>query len=112
MPAKILDGTAISRQILDELRAEVGEIVKTGKAPGLVTILVGNNPASASYVASKVKTAAESLGFHEVQINLPEETTEAELQHALIEKYNEDDDVHGILSSSFPCRKALMKRQL
>ena len=96
MPAKILDGTAISRQILDELRAEVGEIVKkTGKAPGLVTILVGNNPASASYVASKVKTA-ESLGFHEVQINLPEETTEAEL-HALIEKYNEDDDVHGIL---------------
>lgn len=96
MPAKILDGVAISRQILDELREDVVEIVKkSGKAPGLATVLVGNNPASTSYVARKVKTA-ESLGFHEIQINLPEKTTEAELL-ALIEKYNKDADLHGIL---------------
>lgn len=96
MSAKIIDGVALSRAILDELRDEVKEIKeKYGKAPGLVTILVGENPASVSYVTRKVNTA-HSLGFHEVQDNRPADITEEELLK-LIEKYNADPDIHGIL---------------
>lgn len=96
MPAKIIDGTALSRTILDELREEVAELRKKyGKAPGLVTILVGENPASISYVTRKV-TTAHSLGFHEVQDNRPADITEEELL-ALIGQYNNDPDIHGIL---------------
>ena len=83
MPAKILDGTAISRQILDELRAEVGEIVKkTGKAPGLVTILVGQPRFRKVMWPARFKTAGKVLVFTRSRSILPEETTEAEL-HAL-----------------------------
>lgn len=96
MAAKILDGVALSKTILDELRKEVEEMKNsTGKVPGLVTILVGENPASVSYVTRKVSTA-KSLGFHEVQDNRPEDISEAELL-ALIEQYNNDPDIHGIL---------------
>lgn len=96
MSAQIIDGVALSRAILDELRDEVKEIKeKYGKAPGLVTILVGENPASVSYVTRKVNTA-HSLGFHEVQDNRPADITEEELLK-LIEKYNADPDIHGIL---------------
>lgn len=96
MTAKILDGNAISAQILDELREEVEKMgAEHGVRPGLVTILAGENPASKSYVRRKVKTA-ESLGLYEVQVNLPEDISEEELLET-IEKYNRDDRVHGIL---------------
>lgn len=96
MPAKIIDGVAMSQAILDELRAEVEEMRKKhGRAPGLVTILVGENPASVSYVTRKVSTA-KSLGFHEVQDNRPADISEADLL-ALIDGYNKDPDIHGIL---------------
>lgn len=96
MSAKIIDGAALSRIILDELRAEVAEMRKIhGKSPGLVTILVGENPASVSYVTRKVSTA-HALGFHEIQDNRPADITEEALL-ALIEKYNADPDIHGIL---------------
>lgn len=96
MNAEIIDGLAISKAILEELAAEVEEIKKnTGKAPGLVTILVGDNPASVSYVTRKV-TTAKSLGFNEIQDNQPVDISEAELL-ALIDKYNKDDNIHGIL---------------
>lgn len=96
MPAKIIDGVALSKAILDELRDEVEEIKKrSGKAPGLVTILVGENPASVSYVTRKVSTA-HSLGFHEVQDNRPADISEEELLK-VIEEYNNDPDIHGIL---------------
>ncbi|MBD5627552.1 MAG: bifunctional methylenetetrahydrofolate dehydrogenase/methenyltetrahydrofolate cyclohydrolase FolD [Desulfovibrio sp.] len=96
MPAQILDGAALSRDILDSLGAEAAELrQKFGKAPGLVTILVGEDPASVSYVTRKARTA-HALGFHEVQENCPESISEAELL-ALIEGYNADPDIHGIL---------------
>lgn len=96
MAAKIIDGVALSKAILDELRNEVADMKeKYGKTPGLVTILVGENPASVSYVTRKVRTA-HSLGFHEIQDNRSADISEEELL-ALIKQYNEDPDIHGIL---------------
>ena len=68
---------------------------KHGVVPGLVTILVGENPASVSYVTGKQKTAHE-LGFFSIQDNQPADITEEALL-ALIEKYNKDPKIHGIL---------------
>lgn len=96
MSAEILSGTAMRKEILAELAVEVKAIEATHKTrPGLVTILVGENPASVSYVTLKVRTALE-LGFHEVQDNQPEDISEDELL-ALIQKYNDDPAIHGIL---------------
>lgn len=96
MAAKILDGEAISTRILGELRMEVNKILSdSGKRPGLVTILVGDNPASKSYVRRKIRIA-ESLGFNEIQVDLPENVSEDELL-SVIEKFNHDANIHGIL---------------
>ncbi|MDJ0991043.1 MAG: tetrahydrofolate dehydrogenase/cyclohydrolase catalytic domain-containing protein, partial [Desulfobacterales bacterium] len=96
MTAKLIKGTEIREQILEEIAAEVDEIkAKHGVVPGLVTILVGENPASISYVTLKIKTA-HRLGFKEVQDSQPEDISEADLL-ALIDKYNNDDSIHGIL---------------
>lgn len=96
MSAKIISGTEIRKEILAEIREEVRQMKEDNDiVPGLVTILVGESPASMSYVSLKIKTAL-SLGFHEVQESLPAETSEEDLL-ALIEKYNRDDSTHGIL---------------
>ncbi len=96
MSAEIINGKEIRKKILEEIKAEVAELKeKTGKVPGLVTILVGQNPASISYVSLKVKTAIE-CGFHEVQDDQPDDISEEALL-ALIEKYNNDSAIHGIL---------------
>jgi len=96
MAAELISGTKIRKEILEELKQEVADMkAKCGKVPGLVTILVGENPASISYVTLKIKTA-EDLGFHEVQDNQPETISEEDLL-ALIDKYNKDPDIHGIL---------------
>ncbi|MDP3480792.1 MAG: bifunctional methylenetetrahydrofolate dehydrogenase/methenyltetrahydrofolate cyclohydrolase FolD [Desulfoprunum sp.] len=96
MTAELISGTQIRKEILAELAEEVRAMkAKHGRGPGLVTILIGENPASISYVTLKVKTA-EDLGFHEVQDNQPVDISEADLL-ALIEKYNNDPTIHGIL---------------
>ncbi|MGE5843056.1 MAG: tetrahydrofolate dehydrogenase/cyclohydrolase catalytic domain-containing protein, partial [Deltaproteobacteria bacterium] len=96
MTAKLIKGTEIRDEILKEIREEVNKIKeKHGKVPGLVTILVGQNPASISYVTAKIE-AAKSLGFKEIQDNQPETITEQQLL-ALIDKYNKDDSINGIL---------------
>jgi len=96
MPATIINGREVSEKILAEIKAETTEIKKKyNKVPGLATILVGNNPASVSYVNLKIKTA-NSLGFKEVQINLKEDVSQQELV-SVIEKYNTDDSINGIL---------------
>jgi len=96
MTAKLIKGTDIREEILEEITREVADIKeKHNRVPGLVTILVGENPASVSYVTLKVKTA-ERIGFHEVQDNQPEDLSEADLL-ALIDKYNKDDSINGIL---------------
>ncbi len=96
MAAKIVKGTEIAAQIREELKAEVAEMQeKHGVVPGLVTILVGENPASVSYVTAKGRTAKE-LGFYSIQDDQPADISQDELL-ALIDKYNADPKIHGIL---------------
>ncbi len=96
MSAKLILGTEIREEILEEITAEVAQIKKKhGKVPGLVTILVGENPASISYVTLKIQTA-HRVGFHEIQDTQPIDISEADLL-ALITKYNKDDAINGIL---------------
>ena len=96
MSAKIISGTEIAKAIREELKSEVAELTeKHSVVPGLVTILVGEDPASQSYVAAKNKTA-HALGIHSEQVTLNADTDEEELL-ALVEKYNKDDKIHGIL---------------
>ena len=96
MAAKIIKGAEIAKQIREELKVEVEELkAKDGTIPGLVTILVGENPASQSYVRAKTKTAKE-LGFHSIQDSQPADITEEALLK-LIGKYNNDSSIHGIL---------------
>ena len=96
MAAKLIKGAEVAKQIREELKQEVEQLKqKYGTPPGLVTILVGENPASQSYVRAKQKTAHE-LGFYSVQDNQPADISEADLLK-LIEKYNNDPAVHGIL---------------
>jgi len=96
MTATLIKGTEIREDILKEIEEEVKKIKAShGQVPGLVTILVGENPASVSYVTLKIKTA-ERLGFKEVQDNQPDDISTEDLL-ALIDKYNRDDSIHGIL---------------
>jgi methylenetetrahydrofolate dehydrogenase (NADP+)/methenyltetrahydrofolate cyclohydrolase len=96
MTAKLILGTEIREQILEEITAEVKAIkAKHGVVPGLVTILIGANPASMSYVTLKIQTA-HRVGFNEVQDSQPVDISEADLL-ALIDKYNKDDSINGIL---------------
>ena len=96
MTAKLINGNEIARQIREELKQETALLKeKYNIEPGLVTILVGQNPASLSYVTGKQKTAKE-LGFYSVQDNQAEDITEEQLLK-LIEQYNNDPKIHGIL---------------
>ena len=96
MTAKLIRGTEIRDEILKELKVEVDKIKEEhGVVPGLVTILVGEDPASISYVTSKIRTA-QDLGYKEIQDNQSVEIKEEELL-SLIDKYNKDDSIHGIL---------------
>ena len=96
MPAELISGTKIREVILAEIKTQV-EAMKAehGVVPGLVTIMVGENPASVSYVTLKIKTA-KGLGFHEIQDTQPATIGQADLL-ALIDKYNKDPKIHGIL---------------
>lgn len=95
MSARIIDGKSISGEIRQELRQEVEQLAGKGVKPGLVVILVGEDPASQVYVSSKAK-ACEQLGYYSEVVRLPAETSqEALLDH--IDRYNRDERVHGIL---------------
>jgi methylenetetrahydrofolate dehydrogenase (NADP+)/methenyltetrahydrofolate cyclohydrolase len=96
MTAKLINGNEIAQQIREELKQETGQLKdKYNLVPGLVTILVGENPASVSYVTAKQKTSKE-LGFYSIQDNQPAAISEEELLK-LIDKYNKDPKIHGIL---------------
>ncbi len=92
---QIIDGRAISKQIKDELKAEVAQMKKEGIDICLATIQVGNDPASSIYVNNK-KKACEYIGIDSLNYALEENTTQEELL-ALIEKLNADNKVNGIL---------------
>lgn len=96
MTAKLISGTEVAKAIREELTAEVAELKeKHNIVPGLVTILVGEDPASQSYVAAKNKTA-HALGIHSEQVTLAADTSEEDLL-ALVDKYNNDPKINGIL---------------
>ncbi|MGE5848000.1 MAG: bifunctional methylenetetrahydrofolate dehydrogenase/methenyltetrahydrofolate cyclohydrolase FolD [Ignavibacteria bacterium] len=92
----LIDGKKVSEQIRNELKEKISELIKSGKnLPGLVTILVGDNPASHIYVNNKVK-ACEEIGMRTNKEVLDASIPEEKLL-SLIKSYNENDDFHGIL---------------
>ena len=96
MTAKLINGNEIAQQIREELKQETSRLKeKFNVVPGLVTILVGENPASVSYVTAKQKTSKE-LGFYSIQDSQPATIQEEELLK-LIDRYNKDPKIHGIL---------------
>jgi len=96
MTAKIIDGKAIAADLRGKVADAVHRLSRDrGITPGLAVVLVGNNPASQSYVASKIKMTAGS-GMRSFDHRLPKETSEAELL-ALIARLNADPNVHGIM---------------
>ena len=91
-----IDGKSISAQIRGEIGEECRAFVeKNGYAPGLAVIIVGENPASQVYVRNK-KKACEEVGFYSEVHELPEATTQEEL-NALVDALNASDKIHGIL---------------
>ncbi len=96
MTAKIVRGTEIGPVIREEIKQDTARLKEEhGIVPGLVTILVGKDPASVSYVTGKQKTAKE-LGFYSIQEDADENISESALIE-LVEKYNKDPKIHGIL---------------
>jgi methylenetetrahydrofolate dehydrogenase (NADP+)/methenyltetrahydrofolate cyclohydrolase len=95
MSAQVIDGKAISHRIRDELKQEIEALKSRGVVPGLGVVLVGDDPASASYVRAKEK-ACEKLGIHSDDNRLPADTSQEELL-GLIGRMNEDRNIHGIL---------------
>jgi len=95
LPAELIDGVAIARQIRDEVACDVVRLAQRGIVPGLTVVLVGDDPASAVYVRSKGK-ATEEAGMRSATIRLPADTAHADLL-AHIDALNTDPAVHGIL---------------
>lgn len=96
MTATIIDGKSLSQSIRENIKQQIAERVACGlNPPGLATILVGNNPASRTYVRNKHR-ACDDVGIRNISHELPEETSQEELD-ALIKKLNDDPEVTGIL---------------
>ncbi|MBA7690497.1 Bifunctional protein FolD protein [subsurface metagenome] len=96
MPAQIISGTEIARQIREELKDEIDKLKEQHNLiPGLATVLVGEDPASQVYVGQKEKTS-KALGLYSERYDLSADTSEEELL-ALVDRLNKDPKIHGIL---------------
>jgi len=95
LPARLIDGTAVGDAMRAELQGEIRRLRALGVTPGLAAVLVGDNPASTTYVRMKGKACDEAGLYHET-IRLKPESTEAELLQ-LIDRLNADPKIHGIL---------------
>ena len=95
MPSKILDGKALAKLAEEDIKASVSKLKENGITPTLATILVGVDPASATYVKMK-QNACARLGMDSIAVELSKETSTEELLET-IEKLNQDSNVHGIL---------------
>ena len=96
MTAAIIDGRAVAERVREQVAGEVAQLVeRTGRPPGLATILVGDDPASVMYVAMKRKACAEA-GIADHHQHLPTDVSQADVA-ALIERRNADPEVSGIL---------------
>ena len=110
MTAILIKGAEIAAQIREELKKEIADLkAKHNLVPGLVTVLVGADPASQVYVGQKEKTSKE-LGIYSERYDLPEKTTQQELI-ALVQKLNNDPKIHGILVQ-LPLPKHLNEEQV
>ena len=98
MPAELIDGVAIARDVREDVAREAATLVAQGIRPGLAVVLVGDDPASAVYVRAKGK-ATEEAGMHGETIRLPAETSQADLL-SLVDRLNADETIHGILIQS------------
>ncbi|MFP4536439.1 MAG: bifunctional methylenetetrahydrofolate dehydrogenase/methenyltetrahydrofolate cyclohydrolase FolD [Spirochaetaceae bacterium] len=95
MTAEILDGKALAKEMREEIRVETEALAKSGTRPGLAVLLVGEDPASVSYVRGKER-ALQEAGMHERDHRLPADVSEERLL-ALIREINDDPRIHGIL---------------
>jgi len=96
MPAKIIDGKAIAESLREEVKQRVSErISKDLPAPGLATVIIGDNPASKVYVRMKHK-ACQEAGILSIGHELPSDATQEEVE-SLVKKLNDDPKIHGIL---------------
>lgn len=109
MPAELIDGNAIAREMRAELAPRIAELKQKGITPGLAVVLVGDNPASQVYVKMKGKACIEA-GMAENTIRLAASTSEAELLYQL-DRLNGDKNVHGILVQ-LPLPKPLDERKI
>ena len=104
MSAHVLDGASVSEATIARVAEIARDFAANGVTPGLAVVLVGADPASQVYVGAKGR-AAKLCGFHSLQFDLPETTSEAELL-ALVERLNRDPAIHGILVQ-LPLPKAI-----
>lgn len=95
MPATILDGKAMAKAIRQDVARDVARLRERGLVPGLAVVLVGDDPASHTYVRAKAKACRE-VGIHSEVHHLPVDTPEAVLLET-VRRLNERDDIHGIL---------------
>ncbi len=95
MSGQILDGKAISADMREELKARIESLKQKGVTPGLGVLLVGEDPASRSYVTAKEKACAQ-IGIHSEEVRLPATATREEILN-VVNGYNHDDRIHGIL---------------
>lgn len=107
--AKIIDGKEVSASVKNDVRKDVSELNKGGITVGLAVIIVGDNPASRTYVNNK-KKACEAVGIESYEYALPESTTMDELLE-LIDKLNNDKKVNGILCQ-LPLPKGLDEKKV
>ena len=96
----LIDGRSIAEKVYVDLRREIADLKSKGMTPGIAVVLVGDNPASRTYVRSKDKMSRE-LGLHSVKLELPASTTQSDLLNR-VEELNRDPKVHGILVQSPP----------
>ncbi|HRY28663.1 MAG TPA: bifunctional methylenetetrahydrofolate dehydrogenase/methenyltetrahydrofolate cyclohydrolase FolD [Elusimicrobiota bacterium] len=95
MSAKILDGKKAAAKVLENVRQKAAELARRGVTPGLATVLVGDDPASAVYVRQKIK-ACEAHGLKSVHVPLPADVSEVALLEK-IRELNRSPEVHGII---------------
>jgi len=95
MTARLLDGKAISQTMRAELRQRCAELAANGTRPGLGVVLVGNDPASRSYVSAKEKACTE-VGLYSSEVNLPSDASPERILDA-VRDFNYDEKIHGIL---------------
>ncbi len=95
MSAKIISGKEVSGQIREELKARAARLKEKGVVPGLAVVLVGEDPASVSYVTAKAR-AAEEIGIFETTIRMPAETSEADVLRT-VDGLNRDGRYNGFL---------------